>query len=129
MLISRFHRFRSPVDRRGWNSIDCDGPRWVCFGGNRTNKRNIFEIFPAVLDNQVGGGRQSFPTCVRKAEVMQIVPPALMKIVGEYWRRLATYSRAGSGFVANLKDCWPQTRVRDLIVREIVSGAAEPKRI
>ena len=40
---------------------------------------------------------------VRKTEIMQIVTPALMKIVGEYRRRLATHGRAGRGFLANLE--------------------------
>ncbi len=66
---------------------------------------------------------------IRKTEIMQIAAAALMKIVGEYGRCLATHSRAGRGLFADLEDGWPQTRVRELIVREVVSGPAEPQRI
>src|SRR6267378_4152512 len=117
--VSQFRQFRSSINCRGWNSLDCGGPRRGLFGCNCLNERNILEIFPAVLDHQVCGGRQRFPMRVGKTEIM--------KIVGEYRRRLAAYGRAGRGFLADFEDGWPQTRVCRLIVREVVSGTAEPQ--
>src|SRR6266436_7699528 len=127
MRVSQFRQFGSPIDCRGRNSINCSGPRRGLLGSNRLNEGNIFEIFPAVLDHKVGGGRQRFPMRIGETEIMQIVAAALVKIVGEYRRRLATYSRARGGLLADLQDGWPQTRVCRLIVREVVSGPAKPQ--
>jgi len=56
---------------------------------------------------------------VRKTEIMQVVAAR----IGENSKRipaaLAAYGRAGRGFLADLQDGWPQTRVCRLIVREV----------
>src|SRR5260370_14288713 len=129
MRVSQFRQCGSPIDGRGRNYINCSGPRRGLLGSNRLNEGNIFEILPAVLDQKVGGGRQRFPMRIGETEIMQIVAAALVKIVGEYRRRLASHSSAGRCFVANFENGWPQTRVRKLIVWEVVSCPAEPERI